>query len=237
MLNKKSALLLISSMLLSASAYSKPHNGYITGLAGFAIPLKSKADMETLDEASNTMKTSTVIPGSFYQAFSIAAAYFVSPNVGIEFSVDYTPKYDLSLELSDNKGTAKTTLRSSTINLGIVYKIGEYGTFSPYVVGGAGWTTFRSHGSEEYVKSASGTNIFKFLPNEGSSTISYYLGLGVTKDITENIKLNFQIKGQIFQEIAMDYEKINTKTGVLNSHASKKLFGVGKFQAGIMFAF
>lgn len=233
--NAQLVLGLLCSSLLSSTIYATQDVAYITVLGGAALPLASSFKVETTDEATQKLKESKGIPGNYYQAWSGAVGFYMTPKLGLELSVDYTPKYLLSVELHDNLGTAKTDLESYSINLGAIYNVGEYGGFSPYLVGGGGWATFKSTGSD-YLKKADGKEIFKLLSSTGDGVVTSFLGIGITKAITTNIRLNLQIKGQLYHGIKMNYEKINTLKGTLDPHTIEKTFGVVKGQLGLMIA-
>ena len=74
------------------------------------------------------------------------------------------------------------------------------------------------------------------LKKSTSNCLVWQLGVGLTRDITDNISVDIGAKTQAVNDIKLQYDTFNITTGVFESQKPiKKTIGVGEFTVGFTF--
>jgi opacity protein-like surface antigen len=175
--------------------------------------------------------------------YSGKIGYIFYPQMAIEFSATYQPKYrlhyvlpeqNLSNGLTIPKTPGKTSVVSNIYMLNLIYDFQEVKTLTPFVIFGAGIARVK-------VKSTSSKwdlmNIEYFKVRKTTTNcFSWQAGLGVSKYITPNFSIDLAAKLQVAQNVKIKYDTLDISTQQFTpANPIKKTIGIGEFGIGFTY--
>ncbi|WP_342257106.1 outer membrane beta-barrel protein [Rickettsia endosymbiont of Aspidapion aeneum] len=207
---------------------------YIGAEGGIVEPVVSKFRHKNSNTAI-TLKRSGM--------YSAKIGYIFYPQIAIEFSATYQPKYrlhyvlpqqDLSNGLSIPKTPGKIRVISNIYMVNLIYDFQEVKSFTPFVIFGAGIAQVK-------VKSTSSRwdlmNIEYFkVRKTRTNCFAWQAGLGVSKYITPNFSIDLAAKLQVAQNVKINYDTLNIQSRqFVPANPIKKTIGIGEFGIGFTY--
>ena len=166
--------------------------------------------------------------------------YSFYPNMMIEISGTYQPKYRMAYRLPEKlvagvgvlpetSGITKVTSNVFTVNL--IYEMQKMTSLSikPYVIFGVGMAKIS-------VKPNADIPYFKIKKNN-QNCFAWQAGLGLSKDITDKLAIDFGAKMQVVNNIKVKYQTLNNTNSFDEATPIKKTIGVGEFTMGLTYKF
>jgi len=187
--------------------------------------------------------------------------YVFYPSMKIELSASHRPKYRIGYTLPaarvspDSDGSGKTTADAKIFNLRLIYSMSEqFAGVKPYAMFGVGVANMSIKYTEStmntYAYGAAATpNVPFFRVNKNNiNCFSWQVGAGFTKDITDDLSLDFGAKLYVVNDIKIKYDILDVDgtnatipTGFTPKYDSqkpiKKTIGVGEFTIGLAYKF
>lgn len=245
---KTASLALVTIIAASSSAEDINKRFYIGGSAGLSKPLKNNFDDKDTKTLFHLQKSNM---------FTVDFGYKITPDISVELSYDYKPKYPVKIELSkDNGGESSNTKATNRVFMvNFKYNLNDYAGFTPFFTVGAGL-------AQVAVKE---TSIPLTLPNNisavklrtlkhTSNCLAWQVGVGATKNLTEDLSVGISAKLQVAHDIKLKTKFIDDKKTVTNFAAAmgsgraptsddvaysdaaiKKTLGVGEFTVGFSY--
>ncbi len=203
---------LMSTSALACEAGCEDHKGkfYVGGDVGISAPLKAKFEDKDTKSIFSIKKT---------PMYTGKVGYRITPDIAIEFAYDYKPTYKLGVKLPESAGGEQETTRarSDAYMLNFIYNMKELSGFQPYFMVGAGIVQVKV--KEVAIIGSSGpfTNFDKFRSlKHTSNSFSWQVGLGVSKALTENLKINISGMIQIANDVVVKYRSFDQDASVAN---------------------
>ncbi|MFY9589353.1 outer membrane protein [Rickettsia endosymbiont of Halotydeus destructor] len=207
---------------------------YIGAEGGIVEPVVSKFRHKH-SNTEITLKRSAMYSGKI--------GYIFYPQMAIEFSATYQPKYrlhyvlpqqDLSNGLTIPKTPGKTKVVSNIYMMNLIYDFQEVKTFTPFVIFGAGIAQVK-------VKATSSkwdlinTEYFK-VKRTTTNCFAWQAGFGVSKYVTPNFSIDLAAKLQVAQNVKIKYNTLNIDTQQFTpANPIKKTIGIGEFGIGFTY--
>jgi len=207
---------------------------YIGAETGIVEPVVSKFR----HKHSNTeiiLKNSAMYSGKI--------GYIFYPQMAIEFSATYQPKYrlhyvlppqDLSNGLTIPKTPGNTKVLSNIYMLNLIYDLEAIKGFTPFVIlgGGIAQVKVKSTSSKWDVINSDYFKVRKTHKN----CVAWQAGLGVSKYLSSNFSIDLSAKLQTVYRVKIDYDTLDIKTSLfIPANPIKKTIGVGEFGVGFTY--
>ena len=241
-----STTMLFSSVVKAEDNYSKYI--YVGTDIGLSEPVvKSFVNKDT--KAKFRLKQSDMFGGrigySFYPGMMIELSGTYQPNYGFTYLL---PEKDLGINhpilgpIKISKTPGRTKVISNVYTLNWIYEIPEqYLKLKPYVIFGAGVarisikSTFTT--TDDLAVLGLGKNFEYFrLRKNTINCFAWQAGGGITKDLSENLSMDFGAKLQVVNDIKLKYDTLDIKTrSFVSQQPIKKTIGVGEFTIGLNF--
>ncbi len=248
----KSSGLLISAILFSVSVASANNADdryiYIGTELGISEPVvKSFVDKDT--DAKFRLKQSTMFGGRI--------GYSFYPNMMIEISGTYQPKYGLTyllpvkstgitipgvgaIDIPRTPGRMKVSSNVYTVNL--IYEFAQaFAQVKPYAILGVGVArisikpTTTTTDALALIGLGDKFEFFRIKKNT-VNCFAWQAGAGIARDLSENISIDFGAKLQVVNDIKVKYDTFNIQTqSFVAQKPIKKTIGVGEFTLGFTF--
>jgi opacity protein-like surface antigen len=170
--------------------------------------------------------------------YSGKVGYSFYPQMAFEFSGTYQPTFKLGYQLPEYSPlpslSGKTKVTSQIYMLNLVYDLKSYEGFTPFVIGGVGIAKLQIKPTST---SFMNTEIFR-IKKSNPSCLAWQVGLGVSREVVENLTVDLAGKLQSVHNIKVQYEKINPMTGRFESpNTIKKTIGVWEIGIGFTYKF
>lgn len=208
---------------------------YIGGEIGLVEPVKNKF-IHKHSKTEITLKKSSM--------YSFNAGYSFYPQMSIELSTTYQPKYRLSYIIPEKtlanglvipKTPGKTRVFSNIYMANIIYDLQNYNGFVPYVIMGVGIAKVKVKPVTSKLDTLGNIDFFR-VKTTHTNCLAWQLGIGMSKEITDNLSVNLSAKLQIANNVKIDYETLNMATQQFESASPiKKTIGVGEFGMGFTY--
>ncbi|WP_395477005.1 outer membrane protein [Rickettsia endosymbiont of Pantilius tunicatus] len=207
---------------------------YIGGEGGVVEPVVSKFR----HKHSNTeiiLKRASMYSGKI--------GYTIYPQISVEFSATYQPKYrlhyvlppqNLSNGLTIPKTPGNTKVFSNIYMLNLIYDLEEMNGITPFVIigGGIAQVKVKPISSKWDVINSDYFKVRKTHKN----CVAWQAGLGVSKSLSSNFSVDLTAKLQTVYRVRIDYDTLDMKTGqFLPAKPIKKTIGVGEFGIGFTY--
>ncbi len=229
---KNIKILSLISLALScnvfSNAYAKNHI-YIGGDIGVAMPLISEFTYKD-EKSGNSMKAS--LSNSFFYNGKIGYSFY--PQMSAEIAVSYHPTHVLSYNFPDMPGySGKTNVSSISIMANIVYDLAKLkSNIVPFVFIGAGVSSVTVEASNVDIS----PNI-KLFSNEKTTGnyLTWNLGLGLAKEITDNFSMNVTGRVHIIHNVKINYSSANDVAQLTKRDPIEKIIGFGEISLGFKY--
>ncbi len=187
-------LFFITIIIFNNIAFAKETGFYIGAEGGIVEPVVSKFR----HKHSNTeiiLKKSSMYSGKI--------GYIIYPQIAIEFSATYQPKYrlhyvlpqqNLSNGLTIPKTPGNTTVLSNIYMLNLIYDLEKIKTFTPFVILGGGIAQVKVKPTSSRWSVING-DYFK-VRRTHKNCVAWQAGLGVSQDVTSNLSIDATAKLQ-----------------------------------------
>jgi len=229
------ALTVFINNTIYAAENIKDKTGFYIGAEGGVVePVVSKFR----HKHSNTdivLKRSSMYSGKI--------GYILYPQIAIEFSATYQPKYrlhyvlpqqNLSNGLTIPKTPGNTKVSSNIYMLNLIYDLEEVKSFTPFVILGGGIAQVK-------VKSTSSrwdlinSDYFRVRKTH-KNCVAWQAGLGISKYLSSSFSVDLTAKLQTVYRVKINYDTLDVKTGqFMPAHPIKKTIGVGEFGVGFTY--
>lgn len=181
-------------------------------------------------------ETDTVSRLTQSRMWGASIGYSFYPGMMIEFAMTHQPSYDFSYEIpvkeldSTSHGNINAKIESFFGNL--VYQIpAKAFGLKPYIMAGVGMATLRT--SPIIIKEMISDITLLTMDKSKGSHLTYHFGVGVTRDISKHLEVDFGIKLQIIQGVKFKYKAANRTTLELESGSKKKTLVAEQFTIGL----
>lgn|GEM_PF-3013183 len=252
--------------LLSTSSFASDETSsagkfFIGGSAGLSTPLKSSFTHK---------ETKAKFGVSHSPLFSGEVGYHITDDISVSISTDFKVKYGIKFVLPKDAGgeSVKSKADNQSFMINFNYDMADIGGFTPFFSVGAGIARFKVkqfnvpfNGLNELYAAGAGVPVAAFVVARGdfgaaskfatkkhtANCFAWQVGLGVSKPITESLKLNLAAKAQIVHGVSVKYKQFDqdatTKnlltTGkaiaVYKEDKLKQLFGTGEITLGFTY--
>ncbi|MCC8417004.1 MAG: outer membrane beta-barrel protein [Rickettsia endosymbiont of Bryobia graminum] len=176
--------------------------------------------------------------------YSVKLGYSYYPQMAIEFSATYQPKYRLNYTLPETatimgaipktKGTTKVSSNVYMINL--IYDLNKVKELTPFVILGGGLAQVKFRPTISVWNSPVGPIDYFRVKKQRHNCLAWQVGLGFSKDITSNFSIDVAAKLQAVSNIKIKYDTLDISTGLFNrAKPIKKTIGVGEFGIGFTY--
>ncbi|MGI4776065.1 MAG: outer membrane protein [Janthinobacterium lividum] len=231
---RQNILISIYCATFATTAYSQnpeavnadQRSSYLGIDAGISDPLQHKFK----DKKSGTklsLKKST--------NYSARIGYSFYPQMALELSSSYQPKYNLGYTLPAIPNLpimfGKTKVGSQIYSLNLVYDLKDYDGFTPYVGGGIGLARILTKPANS---SLMDQDFFR-IKKDKSNFFAWQAKIGILKNISNDLSFNLTGQLQVVQNIKINYETINMMTGKFNPGTVKKTIGAYELSAGLVY--
>lgn len=175
--------------------------------------------------------------------YSGKIGYTIYPQISVEFSATYQPKYrlhyvlppqNLSNGLTIPKTPGNTKVFSNIYMLNLIYDLEEMKGITPFVIIGGGIAQVK-------VKPISSkwdiinSDYFKVRKTH-KNCVAWQAGFGVAKSLSLNFSVDLTAKLQTVYRVRINYDTLDMKTGqFLPTKPIKKTIGVGEFGIGFTY--
>ncbi|AFC70740.1 outer membrane protein [Rickettsia australis] len=227
-------LFFITIIIFNNIAFAKETRFYIGAEGGIVEPVVSKFR----HKHSNTeiiLKKSSMYSGKI--------GYIVYPQIAIEFSATYQPKYrlhyvlpqqNLSNGLTIHKTPGNTTVLSNIYMLNLIYDLEKIKTFTPFVILGGGIAQVKVKPTSSRWSVING-DYFK-VRRTHKNCVAWQAGLGISQDVTSNLSIDTTAKLQTAYRVRINYDTLDMKTGqFVPANPIKKTIAVGEFGVGFTY--
>jgi opacity protein-like surface antigen len=244
---------LLTSVILLSMNSANANNAedryiYIGTELGISEPVvKSFVDKDT--DAKFRLKQSTMVGGRI--------GYSFYPNMMIELSATYQPKYGLTyllpvkstginipgigaIDIPETPGRTKVSSNVYTANF--IYEFSPvYAQVKPYVILGAGIARLSIKPTTTTTPALAilgFSNKFEFfrIKKNTINCLAWQIGGGIGRDLSENISMDIGAKLQVVNDIKVKYDTFDIKTqSFVAQKPIKKTIGVGEFTLGFTF--
>lgn len=190
--------------------------------------------------------------------YAARIGYSFYPNMMVEFSYTRQPKYKVKyvipridfllggvLDVFTPEKPDITTFSDDVYLLNLVYQFDEqFGGIRPYVVAGAGISKISikaNNSNVDLINKATGVpeaqNAEAFRVHKNNvNCFTWQVGLGVSKEITDNVSLDLGAKMQVVNDIKIKYARLNPNNSKFEDQDPiKKTISVGEFTVGLTF--
>jgi len=233
----KASIIYLSYFILTSVAHAGDKTSfqkflYIGGEAGLVEPVQRKFQHKE-SKTDLTLKKSAMYSGKI--------GYSFYPNMAIEFSATYHPRYRLAYVLPEKdmgnghpipKTPGQTKVVSNIYMVNLIYDLKSLNGFTPFVIMGAGLAQVK-------VKSASSSwSSMEFFKVNTTKTncFAWQAGIGISKNITENFSLDVTAKLQAIHNIKAKYDTFDLPSAkFVPASPIKKTIGVGEFGIGFTY--
>ncbi|AAU04231.1 outer membrane protein [Rickettsia typhi] len=233
-MNKLLKLFFITIIIYNNITFAKEIGSYIGAAIGIVEPVVRKFR----HKHSNTeiiLKQSNMYSGKI--------GYIIYPQISMEFSATYQPKYRLHYLLPHKnlinsitipKAIGTTTIVSNIYMLNLIYDLKKIKTFIPFIILGGGIAQIK-------VKSTSSrwsviNNDYFKVRRTRKNCLAWQAGLGVTQDITSDLSIDATAKLQTAYRVRINYDTLDIKTvQLMNANSIKKTIAVGEFGIGFTY--
>ncbi|HJD60731.1 MAG TPA: outer membrane beta-barrel protein [Rickettsia endosymbiont of Columbicola hoogstraali] len=207
---------------------------YIGGEGGVVEPVISKFRHKHSD-TEIILKRADMYSGKI--------GYTIYPQISVEFSATYQPKYrlhyvlppqNLSNGLTIPKTPGNTRVFSNIYMLNLIYDLEEMNGITPFVIigGGIAQVKVKPTSSKWDVINSDYFNVRKTHKN----CAVWQVGLGVSKSLSSNFSVDLTAKLQTVYRVSINYDTLDMKTGqFLPAKPIKKTIGVGEFGIGFTY--
>lgn len=233
---------LLAGIIYSSSSFASDADEryiYIGSEFGVSDPVIKKFSHKT-DEGHNrlSLKRSVMYGGRI--------GYSFYPDMMIELSITHQPRFNMGYILPENTPIAKThgttKVTGNVFTLNLIYEIPQQVVgMKPYVIFGAGL-------AQVLIKpSASKTDnlvplgfpenftFFKVRKYKNNCFV-WQAGVGVVKNLGNNISIDVGAKLQVVNNIKFKYDVLNKATGNVDpAQPIKKTIGTGEFTIGLTY--
>lgn len=219
----------ISSLVFADNAPSADERFFYLGTEfGVVDPVQHKFKHKS-SKTDITLKKSSMYSGKI--------GYSFYPQMSIEFSGTYQPKYRLGYVLpatgSIPKTSGVTKVSSDVYMMNLVYDLKTYNGFTPFIIGGAGIARVKVKPTSS---SFMGMEFFR-IKKTNTNCMAWQIGIGVSKEIVNNFTIDLAAKLQVAHNLKVNYDKlinpVSMKYGP--SETIKKTIGVGEFGIGFTY--
>ncbi|KIJ88427.1 outer membrane protein [Rickettsia asembonensis] len=227
-------LFFITIIIFNNIAFAKETGFYIGAEGGIVEPVVSKFR----HKHSNTeiiLKKSSMYSGKI--------GYIIYPQIAIEFSATYQPKYhlhyilpqqNLSNGLTIPKTPDNTKVLSNIYMLNLIYDLEKIKTFTPFVILGSGIAQVKVKPTSSKWSVING-DYFK-VRRTHKNCVAWQAGLGVSQDVTSNLSIDATVKLQTAYRVRINYDTLDMKTGqFVPANHIKKTIAVGEFGVGFTY--
>ncbi|AJQ52218.1 MAG: outer membrane protein [Rickettsia conorii subsp. raoultii] len=227
-------LFFITIIISNNIAFAKETGFYIGAEGGIVEPVVSKFR----HKHSNTkiiLKKSSMYSGEI--------GYIIYPQIAIEFSATYQPKYrlhyvlpqqNLSNGLTIPKTPGNTTILSNIYMLNLIYDLEKIKTFTPFVILGGGIAQVKVKPTSARW-SVINSDYFK-VSKTHKNCVAWQAGLGISQDVTSNLSIDATAKLQTACRVRINYDTLDMKTGqFVPANPIKKTIAIGEFGVGFTY--
>ncbi|MFV9900973.1 MAG: outer membrane protein [Rickettsia conorii subsp. raoultii] len=227
-------LFFITIIISNNIAFAKETGFYIGAEGGIVEPVVSKFR----HKHSNTkiiLKKSSMYSGEI--------GYIIYPQIAIEFSATYQPKYrlhyvlpqqNLSNGLTIPKTPGNTTILSNIYMLNLIYDLEKIKTFTPFVILGGGIAQVKVKPTSARW-SVINSDYFKVRKTH-KNCVAWQAGLGISQDVTSNLSIDATAKLQTACRVRINYDTLDMKTGqFVPANPIKKTIAIGEFGVGFTY--
>ncbi|MFV9890991.1 MAG: outer membrane protein [Rickettsia conorii subsp. raoultii] len=227
-------LFFITIIISNNIAFAKETGFYIGAEGGIVEPVVSKFR----HKHSNTkiiLKKSSMYSGEI--------GYIIYPQIAIEFSATYQPKYrlhyllpqqNLSNGLTIPKTPGNTTVLSNIYMLNLIYDLEKIKTFTPFVILGGGIAQVKVKPTSARW-SVINSDYFKVRKTH-KNCVAWQAGLGISQDVTSNLSIDATAKLQTACRVRINYDTLDMKTGqFVPANPIKKTIAIGEFGVGFTY--
>lgn len=262
-----STLKLVSTAVLSAgiltaatTATAQTVEGryvYVGAELGISPPLADHLDVKNeFGKTRIELKRSRMYGGKI--------GYSFYPNMAVEVSGTYQPKYGLKYKLPETttkvplpaalggavvdgtipQTSGETDVSAKVFTANLIYKFDsvDLAGIKPYVIGGIGlaMVDVKSTSSSAVISLPGGaatpnTTFFK-VRNTKTNCLAYQAGIGLSKEIGKNLEVDASAKIQIVQGIKINYDVLDgAQQKFIAKKPIKETIGVGEFALGFTY--
>ncbi|XVN40345.1 MAG: porin family protein [Rickettsia endosymbiont of Argas persicus] len=227
-------IILTNSIIYAEETVSERMGFYVGGEGGIVEPVVSKF----CHKNSNTdivLKRSSMYSGKI--------GYTIYPQISIEFSATYQPKYRLHYVLPEQnlsngltilKTPGDTKVLSNIYMLNLIYDLQEIKNVTPFVILGGGIAQVKVKPTSSRWDVIKG-DYFK-VRRTHKNCVSWQIGLGISKFITPDFSIDLATKLQTAYRVKINYDTLDIKTGqFMPAHPIKKTIAVGEFGIGFTY--
>lgn len=170
------------------------------------------------------------------KVFSAIIGYSFYPQMAFELTGSYHPSFKLGYKLPSSTNVpniyGETKVRSTVFMLNLVYDLASYEDFTPFVIGGIGVANLVIKPTTSSFMNTEVFRIKKSTPHH----LAWKIGLGVSKEVVNNIDFNVSGKLHAVHNIKVKYDKLNVTTGQFDKTAViKKTIGAFEITAGLTY--
>ncbi|MGX6960156.1 MAG: outer membrane protein [Rickettsia endosymbiont of Pentastiridius leporinus] len=228
------SIILINNSIYAEENIEERTGFYIGAESGIVKPVVGKF----CHKNSNTeiiLKKSSMFSGKI--------GYTVYPQISLEFSATYQPKYrlhyvlppqNLSNGLTIPKTPGNTKVLTNIYMLNVIYDLQEIKDLTPFVILGTGiaQVKVKATSSKWNVINSEYFKVRKTRKN----CFAWQAGLGVSKHVTSDFSIDLTAKLQTAYRVRINYDTLDMKTGQFTpAHPIKKTIGVGEFGIGFTY--
>ncbi|ABV75452.1 hypothetical protein A1C_06095 [Rickettsia akari str. Hartford] len=227
-------LFFITIIIFNHIAFAKERGVYIGAAGGIVEPVVSKFRHKRSNTEIILKKTSM---------YSGKIGYIIYPQIAIEFSATYQPKYrmhyilpqqNLSNGLTIHKTQGNTTLLSNIYMLNLIYDLEQIKTFTPFVILGGGIAQVKVKPTS-HRWSVINCDYFT-VRRTHKNCVAWQAGLGISQDVTSNLSIDATAKLQTAYRVIISYDTLDMKTGkFVPANHIKKTIAVGEFGIGFTY--
>lgn len=175
--------------------------------------------------------------------FSGKIGYILYPQIAVEFSVTYQPKYRLHYVLPQQnlnnglvipKTPGNTKVISNIYMLNLIYDLEEVKGLTPFIIIGGGIAQVKikpTSSKWDLINS----DYFR-VRRTHKNCAAWQAGLGVSKDLSSNFSVDLTAKLQTAYRVRINYDTLDIKTGqFMPANPIKKTIGIGEFGVGFTY--
>lgn len=180
--------------------------------------------------------------------YSYNLGYKISPDISTELAFSHKPKFKFGMLLAslDGQPSAVAEADAKHYMINFVYNFNNVNTVTPYFLVGAGITNVRLNPTIIKGNTPLGVQEIVRTKHYTSKSFSWQVGLGATKPITDNFKLNIRAAMLVAQGVKLKYEGFDKDQTIANymsgnptnaykSGVIKKTLGVGEILVGFRY--
>lgn len=215
--------LIIISTLITYNSYayasSNADDRFVYIGAGFGVGKPAKKQFKH--------NSNTVIRLKKSRIYNVRVGYGFYPQMAIELAATLQPKSTIAYTLPTTLGKTKLSANIYTINL--VYDLQDFKSFTPSVMFGTGLAQIKVHSA------FSENNSFK-IKKTHSNYFMWQIGGGISRAITDGLKIGATAKLQVFPKTRIKYQKWDEGTQAYVSPTPiKNSVGVAEFSLGFTY--